>query len=70
MAIKLTPQMILVTATKKIVANAASGGAWTYMTHQKVIMTGVSGSTPGDIGNDIGIVETSSPFLIVVIVTA
>ena len=50
--------------------DAASVGAWMTRTPWKVSMTCVNGSTPGDIGNSIGIVETSSPYLIVIIVIA
>ena len=62
--------MLLTPATKEIVEDAASGGAWTSRTHRQVSRTGIDGSTPSDIVNAIGIVETSSPVIIVIIGTA
>ena len=69
-AIRFTPQALLTSATKEIVADAASGGAWLHRTTRQVIRAGVDGSTTGDIGNDICIIETSYPALIVIIGTA
>ena len=53
-------------ATKEIVADAdaALGGAWIHRNPRQVNMTRINRSTPGEIGNAIGIVETSSPALI------
>ena len=51
--------------TNEIVVDAASGDAWIQRTAQKVSRTGIDGSNPGDIGNDILIIETSSPFGII-----
>ena len=49
---------------------AASGDAWTSRTPRRVSRTGVNGIPPGRIENCIGVVETSSPDLIVIIGTA
>ena len=65
--IKLTPQTLLIPARKEIVADAASGDAWTSMTPWQGSRNGVERSTLGDIGNDIGILETPSPVLIRII---
>ena len=67
--IKLTPQMILTPATKEIVADAASGGAWTSRNTWRVSRTDVNRITPGNIGNAIGIIETPSPVIIGIIGT-
>ena len=60
-------QMLLTPETKEIFEDAALGGAWTSRTPQQVSRTGVGGSTRGNIGNDIGIVERSSPVIIGII---
>ena len=60
----VAPQTLLMPGNNKIVAVTASGGAWIYRTLRQVSKTGVDGSTLGNIHNDIGIVETSSLFLI------
>ena len=68
--IRLMPQTLPTPATKEIVVNAASGVVWTSRTLRKVGRNGVNESTPGEIGNDIGIFETSYPFMIGTFVTA
>ena len=65
----LTPQTLLTPATKEIVADVSSGGAWINRNPRQLIRTGVDGSTPGDIGNNIGIVELSPPIMIGIIGT-
>ena len=67
--IRLTPMTLLRPATKGIVMDAASGGAWTSRTPRKVSRTDVYGSTPGGMNNSISIVENSSPDLIIIIGT-
>ena len=62
--IRLTPQALLMPASKEIAADALPGGAWVYRTPRKVIRTGINGSIPGEIGNIIGIIEVSSPDMI------
>ena len=52
---------------KEIFADAALGGMWTARNPWQVSRTGINGITPGSIDNYIGIVEMSSPDLIVVI---
>ena len=64
------PQTLLTPSTNEIILNTASGGAWASGTPRRVSRTGVDGNTPGGIGNYIGIVEPSSPTLIVIIGTA
>ena len=66
-AIRFTPQTLVSNVTKKIVADAASSGAWTYSTLQQVSRTGVDGRNPVDIFNAIGIIEPYSPVLIGII---
>ena len=68
-AIKFTPQTLLMPATKEIVMDMASGEARINRTPRKIIRTDVEIITPGNIGNAIGIVETSSQVLIGFIVT-
>ena len=58
-AIKLTPQTLLMPTTKEIAADAASGGGWMSRTTKRVSRTGVDGRNPGGIDNVIVIVETS-----------
>ena len=60
---------LLKPATKEIFAYAALGGTRTSRTPRWVSRTSVNGSTPGTIGNAIGIIETSSPALIGIIGT-
>ena len=54
----------------KIIADKAEGGPWIHRNLRQVSRTGIDGSTPGDIGNSIGIVENSSLSLIGIIGTA
>ena len=68
--IRLAPKMLLIPATKEIVADAAPGGACIHSNPRQLIRTGVDGFTPGNIGNDIDIVKPSSPVLIGMIGTA
>ena len=68
--IVLTSPTLLTPATKEVVADAASGGAWKSRNMQKVSRTGVDGRTSGRIDNVVGIVETSSPDMIGIIGTA
>ena len=68
-AIRLMTQKILTFGMKEIVADLASGGMWKPRTMRLVSRNGVDRSTPGNIGNYIGIFETSSPYLIGIIVT-
>ena len=44
--IKLTPQTLLTPATKVIVTDAASGGAWMFSTLRQASRTGVNGRIP------------------------
>ena len=55
--IVLAPHTLLAPVTKEVVADAASGGAWVNRTTWKLIRTGVKGSTPGGIRNDVSVVE-------------
>ena len=66
----LVPQTLLTPVTKEVVADAASGGAWVHRNLRQVSRMGVNGSTPGNILNDIGIVEPSYPALIGIVVTS
>ena len=66
----LTPPTLLTPVTNEIVVEAASGGAWASRTPRQFSKTGVNRSTPGNIGNYIVIVETSSLDIIVIIGTA
>ena len=61
--------MLLTPATKEIVSDAASGGAWTSRNPRQVSRTSVDGITPGSIENLIGVVEASSPAMIVIVGT-
>ena len=61
---------LLMHVMKEIFVDVASGGAWKSRTSWQVSRTSINGSNPCDIGNSIGIVETSSPDLIVIIRTA
>ena len=58
--VRLTPQTLLAPETKETITYEASGGVWVHRTPRQVIRTGFNRSTPGDIGNSIGIVEKSS----------
>ena len=69
-AIRLTPQTLLTPETKEIITDAASGGNWISRTLRQVSRTGIDRSTPGENGNDIGIIEPPSPVLIGIIGTA
>ena len=66
----LMSQKLLKPATKEIVVDTASGGAWIHRTLRQGTRTGVNVITPGNIGNAIGIVEISSPVLVGIIGTA
>ena len=63
-AIVLVPHMLLPPVTKEIVAYADYSGAWTSINTRQVSRTDANIITPGNIGNNIGIVEPSSPILI------
>ena len=67
--IRLAPQMLLTLLTKEIVAGAVSGSAWISRNLWQVSRTSVNGSTPGDISNDIGIIEPYSTVMIGIIGT-
>ena len=67
--VRLTPQMLLTSATKEIAVDAALGGVWTSKTPWRVSRTGVDGSTSCGIDNYIIIIETSSPDLLRIIGT-
>ena len=69
-AIILTTQTLLTPATKEIISDTAVVSTCMSRTVWQVSRTGVDRSTPGDSGNVIGIVETSSPDLIGIIGTA
>ena len=56
--------MLLTPATKEIVEDAASGGAWTSRTHRQVSRTGIDGTTPGNIRNSVSVVEPTSQVII------
>ena len=64
------PQTLLTPDTKEVVADAACGGAWVNRTPRRVIRTGVDGSTPGDVCNDVSIKHATSPVLIVIVATS
>ena len=66
----LAPQTLLMLVTKEVIADAASGGVWVNRTPRRVSRTGVNGSTPGKICNDVSIVEPPSPFLIIIVATS
>ena len=65
----MAPQMLLTPSTKKVVADAASGGAWVKRTPRHVSSTGVDGRTPVNICNAVSVVHIPSPFLIFIIAT-
>ena len=65
----LAPQILPKNAKKEVDTNATSIGAWVHRTSGQVISTGVYGITPGDIHDAIGIVELSSPVIIVIVGT-
>ena len=65
----LAAQMLMTLAVKKIFVDATPGNAWTNRTPRKIIRMGVDGTIPGNIGHSCGISETSSPSLILIIVT-
>ena len=65
--IKLTPQTLLMPATKEIVLGDDPGDVWKSRTPWRFIRTGVNGRTPGGIDSSIIIVETSSPDIIGII---
>ena len=60
----LVPQTLLTPATKEVVADVVSGGAWKNRTPRQVSRNGVDGSTPGYIRDDVSIIEHTYPFLI------
>ena len=60
----LAPHMLLTTAAKETVADAASCGAWIHRNMHKVNSTDINTITPGGTSNAISIVELSSPVLI------
>ena len=66
----LAPQTLLAPATKEVVTDAASGGAWKNRTPRRVSRTGVYGSTPGNIHYAVRAVEPPSPVLIVIFGTS
>ena len=53
--IVLMPQTFLTSATKEVVVDAASGGAWNHRTPHEISRTGIDGSTSGNICNSIEI---------------
>ena len=65
--IVMEPHTILTPAAKKVVANTASGVAWVNRNPQQVIQTGVNGSTPCDIRNDVSVKYAPAPVLIEII---
>ena len=66
----VAPQTLLTPATKEVVADAASDGAWVNRTPQQVIRTGVDGSTPGNIGHAVNVKHAPSPAFIVIVATS
>ena len=66
----LEPQTLLTPATKEVAADAASGGTWVNKTLRKVSQTGVSGSTPGNICNNVSGESATSPVLIEIVDTS
>ena len=68
--ILVAPQTLLTPATKEVVADAASGGAWVNRTPRKPIRTGVDGSTPGNIRNSVSAENSLSRFLIGIFATS
>ena len=62
--IALAPQTLLMHTTEEVVMDAASGGAWVNRNLRQVCRMGVDGSTSGNIGHAVSVVEAPSPFLI------
>ena len=62
--------MILTTATKEVVADAALGGAWVNRTPRKVIRTGVYGSTPEEVYNAVSVNNAPYPVIIGSVITS
>ena len=64
------PQMLMTPVTKEIVADTASGGTWIYRILQQVSSKSINGSNKGETHNAIGIIEPSSPVMIVIVGTS
>ena len=67
--ILLTPQTLLTPATKEVIADTASGGAWDNRTTWQVRRTGVNRITPGNICNAVIVKNDPSLVLIGIVVT-
>ena len=60
---------LLTSTTEEVVADAALGSVWVKRTPRQVIRTGVDGSTPGNIINDVSFENSPSPVLIGIVDT-
>ena len=67
--IVVAPQTLLMPATKEVVADVASGGAWFNRTLRQVSRMGVDRSTPGRIRNSVSVEHAYSLVMIVTVVT-
>ena len=65
-----SPQTLLTPDMKEVVADAAYICALVKRTPRKVGMTGVNGSTPGDVFNAVSVEHTPSPVIIGIVATS
>ena len=64
------PQTLLMPKKKEFVADAACGNAWVNRNPRQVSRTGVDGSTPCDVLNDVSVEHSTYPFLIGIVATS
>ena len=55
----MAPHTLLTPATKEVVVDVASGGAWVKRTPRQVIRTGIYRSTPCDVCNNVSVKHAS-----------
>ena len=66
----VAPKTLLTPATKEVVADAKTGGAWINRNQQRVCRTGVDESTSGDIFNAVRIKHAPYKVLIIIFSTS
>ena len=66
-SIILSPQTLLMPATKEVITDTASGVVWINKTPRQVSRTVAKRSTPGNIHNAVNVVEPSFTVIIVIV---
>ena len=64
------PQTLLMPETKEVVVDAACSDAWVNRNLRRVSRTGIDGSTPGNVCNDVCVEHAPFLFLIGVVATS